>query len=136
MNSFNNIHNFAIILNNFNCNMYSCFDNFFFFWVMWQYRCLWRHKCYRIVLNVSTSRGISRITPKSDMELFVTKVNGFQQLTFVTKVSISDLVVVLDTPLTSVRESFPKSQLVHIERMEDIPYDIQVIIWVCYVCSV
>ena len=79
-------------------------------------------------MNVSTFRGISRITPKSDMELFVTKVNGFQQLTFVTKVSISDLVVVLDTPLTSVRESFPKSQLVHIECMEDIPYDTQVTI--------
>ena len=38
----------------------------------------------------------------------MTKVGGFQPLTFVIKISILDLAVVLDTPLPSVRGSFQK----------------------------
>ena len=44
-------------------------------------------------------RGISRTIAKSKVELFVTIVNGWKSLTFVTKNSILDFAVVLDTPL-------------------------------------
>ena len=33
------------------------------------------------------------------MELFVTKVNGWKPLIFVTKISILDLAILLDSPL-------------------------------------
>ena len=46
------------------------------------------------VQRVNKIRGVSRTSSKSRMEIFVTKV-----LTFVTKISILDFVVVLDAPL-------------------------------------
>ena len=45
------------------------------------------------------SRGVSRTTAKSKLELFVTKVNGWKPLNFVTKSSILDFAVVPDTSL-------------------------------------
>ena len=46
------------------------------------------------------SRGVSR-TPEAKLELFVTLVNNFQQLTSVTKNLILDNAGVLDPPLNS-----------------------------------
>ena len=43
------------------------------------------------------NRDVIRTTTKSKMELFVTKVNGFQPLTSVTKSSTLDFAVVLDS---------------------------------------
>ena len=51
-------------------------------------------------------RGVSRTTAKSKMEFFVTKVNDFQPLTFVTKSSILDFAIVLDMPLSTIH-TFP-----------------------------
>ena len=45
------------------------------------------------------SRGVSRTTAESKVELLVTKVNGWKPLTFVTKSSILDFAVVPDTSL-------------------------------------
>ena len=45
------------------------------------------------------SRGVSRTTAKYKLELFVTKVNGWKPLTFVTKRSILNFTVVPDTSL-------------------------------------
>ena len=44
-------------------------------------------------------RVVSRTIAKSNMKLFVTKVNSWNPLTFFTKTSILDFAVVLDTPL-------------------------------------
>ena len=49
--------------------------------------------------NNSFRRGVSRTTAESKMELFVAKVNDWILLTFVTKHSILDFVVALDTSL-------------------------------------
>ena len=49
--------------------------------------------------NNSFRRGVSRTTAESKMELFVTKVNDWILLTFVTKHSILDFVVALDRSL-------------------------------------
>ena len=46
--------------------------------------------------------GVSRTTDKSWMELFVTKVNGWKLLSFVTASSIRSLVVIFVTPLTAL----------------------------------
>ena len=45
------------------------------------------------------SRGVSRTTAKSKLELFVIEVNCWKPLTFVTKSSILDFAVVPDTSL-------------------------------------
>ena len=47
-----------------------------------------------------TSRGGSRAAATFTMERFVIIVNGFQQLTIITKRSILDVATVLDPPLT------------------------------------
>ena len=52
----------------------------------------------RIISNVPF-KDVSGTTAKSKMELVVTKANGFQPLTFVTKSSNLDFAVVLDIPL-------------------------------------
>ena len=51
------------------------------------------------------NRGVFRTTTKFKMELFAAKVNDIQSLTFVTKNSILDFEVVLDTPLR--KDLFP-----------------------------
>ena len=61
-----------------------------------------------------------RLSQNLRWDFLWTKVNGSQPLTFVTKISILDPAVVLDTPLTSVRGSFPKSQWADIGRTEDV----------------
>ena len=48
------------------------------------------------------SRGVSRIPAAAKLELFLTLVNGFQQLIYVTKNFILDVAGVLDPPLNSV----------------------------------
>ena len=50
-------------------------------------------------LPLTEVRGVSRATAGSEIEIFVTKVNGWKPLTFVTKSSTSDFAVVLDMPL-------------------------------------
>ena len=44
-------------------------------------------------------RGESKTVATSKMELFIIIVNGFQQLTIITKCSILDVAAVLDPPL-------------------------------------
>ena len=51
------------------------------------------------IVSKEKSRGVSRTAAKSKLEFFVTKVNGWKRLTFVTKSSILDFVVVSDTLL-------------------------------------
>ena len=51
------------------------------------------------------NRGVFRTTTKFKTELFAAKVNDIQSLTFVTKNSILDFEVVLDTPLR--KDLFP-----------------------------
>ena len=52
----------------------------------------------QIISNVPF-KDVSGTTAKSKMELFVTKVNSFKPLTFVTKSSNLDFAVVPHTPL-------------------------------------
>ena len=44
-------------------------------------------------------RGVSRTTVKCKLEIFVTKINGWKPLTFVTKSSTLDFPVAPDTSL-------------------------------------
>ena len=58
------------------------------------------------------TRGGSRTTTTSKMELFVTIVNGFQPLTVTIKCSILDVAAVLDPPLkTRISEKSVKATL-------------------------
>ena len=57
--------------------------------------------------DISLDRGVYRAKVKSKMKLFVTKLNGFQPLSFVKMSSILDFLVLLDTPL------FWENQLEH-----------------------
>ena len=52
--------------------------------------------------NPSLSRGGSRTAATSNMECFVTIVNGWKSLTIITKCSILDVAAVLDPPLLSL----------------------------------
>ena len=57
---------------------------------------------YSVTFKINSNvpfKDVSGATGKSKMELFVTKVNGFQPLIFVTKTSSLHFTVVLDTPL-------------------------------------
>ena len=54
--------------------------------------------CFRLIF---ISRGRSRISATSEMELFVIIVNGFQTLTIISKCSILDVAGVLGPPLIS-----------------------------------
>ena len=51
------------------------------------------------MVGTFVTRGGSRTTATSKMELFVIIVNGFQPLTIITKCSILDVAAVLDPPL-------------------------------------
>ena len=54
--------------------------------------------------RISTiTRGGSRPVATSKMEDFVTKVNGFQPLTIITKRSISGVAAALDPPLITFK---------------------------------
>ena len=53
-------------------------------------------------------RGGSRTAAIFKMEHFVIIVNGFQQLTIITKCSIVDVAAVLDPPL--IKDSYQKSR--------------------------
>ena len=57
-------------------------------------------------MHLFMTESISRTIAKSKMELFVTNVTGWKSLTFVTKNSILDFAVVLDTPLSTIH-TFP-----------------------------
>ena len=50
--------------------------------------------------KVGTTRGGSRTTATSKMECLVITVNDFRPLTIITKLSILDVVAVLDPPVT------------------------------------
>ena len=52
-------------------------------------------------LNRNQNRGGSRTAATSKVEFFVIIVNGFQQLTIITKSSTLDVTAVLDPPLQS-----------------------------------
>ena len=53
------------------------------------------------MVGTFVTRGGSRTTATSKMELFVIIVNGFQPLTIITKCSMLDVAAVLDPPLIS-----------------------------------
>ena len=50
-------------------------------------------------LPLTEVRGVSRTTTESEMEIFMTKVNGWKRLIFVTKSSMSYFAVILDMAL-------------------------------------
>ena len=50
------------------------------------------------------NRGGSRTAATSKMELFVIIVNGFEQLTIITKCFILDVAAVLDLPLSLLQK--------------------------------
>ena len=52
-----------------------------------------------VLILMSKLRGVSRIPATSKMKVFVTLVNGFQQLTNVTNNSMLDVAGVLETSL-------------------------------------
>ena len=54
------------------------------------------------------TRGGSRTAATSKMERFVIIVNGFEALTIITKLSILDVVAVLDPPLKTYTMLFVK----------------------------
>ena len=66
---------------------------------------LWKQKTFFRILNnvmwkiTTLTRGGSRTTATSKMELFVIIVNSFQPLTIITKCSVLDVASVLDPPL-------------------------------------
>ena len=56
-------------------------------------------KFSHLLCDGKQSRGGSRTTATPKMKRFVTKVNGFQSLTIITKRSILDVAAALDPPL-------------------------------------